>query len=42
VGPAGAGATYQVIPNAAHNANQDNPEFTNRAILAFLQGNVGV
>ena len=31
------GATYQVIPDAAHNANQDNPEFTNRAILAFLQ-----
>ena len=30
-------ATYQVIPDAAHNANQDNPEFTNRAILAFLQ-----
>lgn len=29
-------AVYQVIPNAAHNANQDNPEFTNQAILAFL------
>ncbi|MGF1507716.1 MAG: alpha/beta fold hydrolase [Chloroflexi bacterium] len=30
-------ATYVVIPNAAHNANQDNPEFTNRAIRDFLQ-----
>lgn len=29
--------TYQVIPDAAHNANQDNPEFTNQVILAFLQ-----
>ena len=28
---------YQVIPNAAHNANQDNPEFTNEAIAAFLR-----
>ena len=34
-------AVYQVIPNAAHNANQDNPEFTNRAILAFLQQHAG-
>lgn len=33
-------AVYQVIPNAAHNANQDNPVFTNQAILAFLQENV--
>ena len=31
------GATYQVIPDAAHNANQDNPEFANRAITAFLK-----
>jgi pimeloyl-ACP methyl ester carboxylesterase len=33
-------ATYRVIPDAAHNANQDNPEFTNQAILAFLQQTV--
>ncbi len=31
------GAVYHVIPDAAHNANQDNPEFTNWAILAFLR-----
>lgn len=31
-------AVYCVIPDAAHNANQDNPAFTNRAILDFLQG----
>lgn len=30
-------AVYQVISYASHNANQDNPEFTNQAILAFLQ-----
>ncbi len=30
-------AVYRVIPNAAHNANQDNPEFTNQAISAFLR-----
>lgn len=30
-------AVYQVIPHAAHNANQDNPAFTNQAILTFLQ-----
>ncbi len=29
--------TYQVIPDAAHNANQDNPEFTNAVITNFLQ-----
>ena len=29
--------TYQVIPNAGHNANQDNAEFTNDLILKFLQ-----
>ncbi len=28
--------TYQVIPDAGHNANQDNPQFTNRAVLEFL------
>lgn len=33
-------AVCQVIPDAAHNANQDNPEFTNQAILAFLQEHV--
>jgi 3-oxoadipate enol-lactonase len=35
------GTTYQVIPDAAHNANQDNPEFTNQAILTFLQQKIG-
>ncbi|MEZ4641433.1 MAG: alpha/beta hydrolase [Chloroflexota bacterium] len=30
-------ATFHIIPNAGHNANQDNPEFTNRVILEFLQ-----
>lgn len=30
-------ATHATIPRAAHNANQDNPEFTNRAIRAFVQ-----
>ncbi|MFU8772045.1 MAG: alpha/beta fold hydrolase [Anaerolineales bacterium] len=35
-------ATYQVVPNAAHNANQDNPEFTNQIMLAFLQKYVGI
>lgn len=28
---------YQVIPHAGHNANQDNPEFTNQVILEFLR-----
>lgn len=28
--------TYTVIPDAAHNANQDNPQAVNEAILAFL------
>lgn len=27
---------YVVIPHAAHNANQDNPEFFNRILLEFL------
>ena len=26
------------IPRAGHNANQDNPSFTNRAIRTFAQG----
>lgn len=30
-------AAFDVIPKAGHNANQDNPEFTNRIIEAFLQ-----
>jgi len=29
-------ATYQVIPNASHNANQDNPAYTNQVIQTFL------
>ena len=29
-------ATYQVIPDAGHNANQDNPDFTNQLMLDFL------
>ncbi|MCA9969126.1 MAG: alpha/beta hydrolase [Anaerolineales bacterium] len=29
-------AVYHVIPSAGHNANQDNPEFTNRVLLDFL------
>lgn len=32
-----ANTTYHVIPNAAHNANQDNPTATNQAMQAFLQ-----
>jgi pimeloyl-ACP methyl ester carboxylesterase len=28
--------TYDVIPNAAHNANQDNPEAANKIIREFL------
>lgn len=27
---------YEVIPDAGHNANQDNPEFFNRVLLEFL------
>ncbi len=27
---------YEVIPDASHNANQDNPEFFNRVMLEFL------
>ena len=29
-------SSYVVIPNARHNANQDNPEFYNRTLLEFL------
>ncbi|MEO1350544.1 MAG: alpha/beta hydrolase [Cyanobacteria bacterium J06635_15] len=29
-------ATYHVIPNAGHNANQENPTFTNQVIVEFL------
>jgi 3-oxoadipate enol-lactonase len=29
--------SYQVIPNAGHNANQDNPAFTNQVMAAFLR-----
>lgn len=35
-------AVYQIILNAGHNANQDNPEFTNQAILAFLHQHAAV
>jgi pimeloyl-ACP methyl ester carboxylesterase len=31
-----AGAEYAVIPNAAHAANQENPEFFNKTLLDFL------
>ncbi len=31
---------YVVIPDAGHNANQDNPEFFNHALLAFLHQHV--
>lgn len=27
---------YEVIPEASHNANQDNPDFFNRVLLEFL------
>lgn len=33
-------ARYVVIPNAGHNANQDNPQFFNRTLLAFLAEHV--
>lgn len=32
---------YVVIPAAAHNANQDNPDFFNRTLLDFLARRVG-
>jgi len=31
---------YVVIPDAGHNANQDNPEFFNRVLLEFLRTRV--
>ncbi|MFC4550465.1 MULTISPECIES: alpha/beta fold hydrolase [Halorussus] len=31
---------YEVIPDAGHNANQDNPEFFNRVLLEFLEEHV--
>lgn len=31
---------YEVIPEAGHNANQDNPEIFNQALLRFLHENV--
>lgn len=31
---------YVVIPDAGHNANQDNPEFFNRVLLDFLRQRV--
>jgi 3-oxoadipate enol-lactonase len=34
--------TYQVIPGAAHNANQDNPEYTNQIMQQFLQQRLGI
>lgn len=30
---------YEVIPDAGHNANQDNPEYFNRILLEFLRDN---
>lgn len=33
---------YVVIPNAGHNANQDNPAFFNRVLLDFLHEHVPV
>lgn len=32
---------YVIIPNAAHNANQDNPDYVNETILTFLSARVG-
>ncbi|GAB3026761.1 alpha/beta fold hydrolase [Natronobiforma cellulositropha] len=29
---------YEVIPDAGHNANQDNPDYFNRVLLEFLDG----
>lgn len=33
---------YEVVPNAGHNANQDNPDFFNRVFLEFLQQNTDI
>lgn len=32
--------TFCIIPDAGHNANQDNPEFTNRVMIEFLQQHI--
>ncbi|NDJ63164.1 MAG: alpha/beta hydrolase, partial [Chloroflexi bacterium] len=32
------GGAFTIIPDAGHNANQDNPAFFNRALLGFLDG----
>jgi len=34
-------ASYHVIPDAGHNANQDNPAFTNERLLEFLDQYAG-
>lgn len=33
---------YEVIPDAGHNANQDNPDVFNRVLLTFLEENAPV
>jgi 3-oxoadipate enol-lactonase len=33
--------TYLLVPDAGHNAGQDNPEFVNARMLEFLGGNAG-
>lgn len=33
-------ARYVVIPNAGHNANQDNPDFFNQLLMGFLRQHV--
>jgi pimeloyl-ACP methyl ester carboxylesterase len=35
------GGTYLLVPDAAHNAGQDNPSFVNEHLLAFLDGGLG-
>ena len=32
--------TYEIIPNAGHNSNQDNPEAFNKVMMAFLKASV--
>jgi pimeloyl-ACP methyl ester carboxylesterase len=36
-----ANAEYHVIPDAGHNANQDNPQVMNDLLLAFLRAHIG-
>lgn len=36
-----AKAEYHVIPDAGHNANQDNPQVMNDLLLAFLRAHIG-